>query len=419
MTVYDSRTGEIVPNTVNPFALLPKTAYVGTREKLTPHTPLEVTITQQSQYFNVKLHRRGIVGLKPFAGGTRGSVTEFSQESRKRMLDTIAKIDRKKVAWGRHKPKFITLTYKENNTDFKAAKRDLKVFIERMQERYDNFSCLWRMEQQEREAIHFHLLCFGMPFVLVNSRDPDKETLQRHWNEVSGQTALNSLDMRAELRSINGVMWYVAKYMAKEDDDNEEKEAAPDEGLRVPWSQMSETSQVKPDFMGLSMPHIFSQLKSFTGRWWGVYGRKNFPYGEKRVIQRVVTLQTMRDLRHLIGGKWARSTVSYTIFGGWVSSLMDVFESIVATRQRENDIAAKIFANRREYARKTWAKHTIALMAAQNRTPALLYKIAGRMNRITLEALRAADTVEIRWNMSPEQKMLEKWNTAAAGQLSN
>lgn len=294
--------------------------------------PIEFVATQQGQYYNLKIYRRAIV-YKNAGGGTRGAISQFSNASRKRMLDTIAKIDKNKIQWGKYTPKFITLTYKVAPTP-KRAKRDLKVFFERLNERWQKASFLWRMEYQKRGAIHFHLILFNVPFVKVNSNNPHELNLQSMWNEVSEQNDRNTLDLEV-IRSINGVMFYVSKYMAKEDTKEENSDdIIEEEGTRIPFGQMSPRSG---QYLGLSIPHIFSlDFDVFTGRFWGVYGRKHMPYGEKKRVSGVATLQTMVAFKHISQNPYAKVSASYTIYSEEAGRLWKRFWGVWEYYRHEN-----------------------------------------------------------------------------------
>lgn len=288
----------------------------------------------------VEIESQGsLLKMKPIAGFTsvrvpqshqRGNVTYFSRKSRKRMLETIARLDRRKVSWGRFKPKFITLTYEENMTDHQKAKRDLKVFVERMQERFPKFACVWRKEQQERGAIHFHLMVFGTPFLLIHTNESGMGW-QQHWNEVCGNSPDNRNSFDIELiDSMNGVAYYVAKYMAKEDGE-ELREVEQDvvcSGERVgaeqqahdertPYSAVGQPiTQVIPNAvcpLGLSIVHKFSRRS--TGRWWGVYGRKHMPWDIRSKHCVTVPLATLdRWIQECVQSGWAKLSKSWTVF---------------------------------------------------------------------------------------------------------
>jgi len=172
-------------------------------------------------------------------GGHRSTVTEFSANSRRRMLRKLARIAPKRVV-------FVTLTYPERYPDPNKAKDHLRAFFERIRRRYPDSSGIWRMEFQERGAPHFHILFCELPFV------PFSE-LRRWWTEIIREFVDGHLPrVRIEqIKSRRGAFYYCAKYCAK----------MGGEGF-IPLS--------------LSSTHICT-----VGRFWGVFNRTKLPYAER------------------------------------------------------------------------------------------------------------------------------------------
>ena len=90
------------------------------------------------------------------ARGVRSSIKGFSTASRRRLLYKIAGIRRDAEL-----PCFVTLTYPNEFPTIERAKRDLKIFIQRLKYK---FSCsgIWKLEPQERGAPHYHCLIWGV-----------------------------------------------------------------------------------------------------------------------------------------------------------------------------------------------------------------------------------------------------------------
>lgn len=345
------------------------------KQKLDLNQPIEYKITQQGQLLQVKVMRRAIWERKSF-GGSRGEVTGFSKGSRKRMIDTLARIDKKKIRWGKYPPKFWTLTYKENVTSYGRAKRDLKVFVERMQERFPEFACVWKMEQQKRGAIHFHLMVFGVPFYPIQDKD-GVTGLQQHWSQVNGEIGVNNSFDQEIIRSINGVMFYVAKYMTKDvtEDDTELSEMCVSDDKRTPYSQAYQAHGCHLPTMGSSMTHIFSQLKVSTGRWWGVYGRGNMPYGDMREICGVSALKTMSEWKDYLNNEYARLTVSFTLYGEQSADWYDKHIELWKKREKVNKAAWRSFRDKRWFAMR-------AAFAISHNETVRYGKIPGVLQRI-------------------------------------
>jgi hypothetical protein len=89
-------------------------------------------------------------------GGRRGYIKGFSKNSRRRLLEMIASVKRDADL-----PNFMTLTYPANFPTVERAKRDLKVFLQRLDRAYPGSGYIWKLEPQERGAPHYHLLVWG------------------------------------------------------------------------------------------------------------------------------------------------------------------------------------------------------------------------------------------------------------------
>jgi len=96
---------------------------------------------------------------------------------------------------------FVTLTYKENVLDLKRAKNDYKLFIKRLNyEVGENCRYVCVPERQERGAVHFHCLFFGLPFRPL-------KVFKDLWPHGDAR-----FERSKQLRSIAS---YVAKYVTK------------------------------------------------------------------------------------------------------------------------------------------------------------------------------------------------------------
>lgn len=152
-------------------------------------------------------------------GGLRGQVTDFSRASRRRLLNTLASINRDRC---KRLPLFVTLTYPDAfPEDPRRWKLDLKAWRERLTRKLGPTAVLWRLELQVRKsganvgkvAPHYHLLIF-------TAKKPQDlySWVSTSWYEVvkSGDTRHELAGTRVEdISSWNGVMNYAAKYMAK------------------------------------------------------------------------------------------------------------------------------------------------------------------------------------------------------------
>jgi len=160
----------------------------------------------------------------------RGKVRGFSRKSRKRMIDTIAKV----------RPKgsilFLTLTYPD---DFPAGdadrwRRDREAIRKRIMRRLPEWGFIWRTEVKERlsgelnqgeNAPHWHLLAFAPYQDDARAARHMSELLKRHWHDIAGADDVNHIEHGADVRIVRGrrgAYYYVSKYVAKCDEEEHE-----------------------------------------------------------------------------------------------------------------------------------------------------------------------------------------------------
>lgn len=184
----------------------------------------------------------------------RGKVTEFSRKSRKRLLDLFARTgdtERPRI--------FMTLTYPSNEQNSMKAKEDLRAFFMRIRRKFPNASGVWRIEYQERGAIHFHFIFFNLPFWQADD-------IRRVWGEIIEEN--NPRIHIDTCRSRRKTTYYVSKYIAKVPDD-----------ASVSLSNMP-------------YPH--------EGRWWGVFNRDAIPMAILRIIEVMEEKKAFWDLKRAI-----------------------------------------------------------------------------------------------------------------------
>jgi len=207
--------------------------------------------------------------FKQQGGGTRGKITTFSKASRRRLMQTIAKLRRNAY------PTFVTLTYPaEWPSDPTEWKRHLKVFRLRLGRKFPGVCFIWRLEFQKRGAPHYHLLVWGAPYGKL------LEWVSLAWYQVvdSGDEKHLRAGTRVErIRSFKQVMRYASKELGK-------------------------VSQVVNEYHGV-------------GRWWGVFGRDFLPWAVLSRLQ-VHDADVDRFMRWLrrFAGLPARSYKSLSVF---------------------------------------------------------------------------------------------------------
>lgn len=182
------------------------------------HYDNRITIEAQGHLFKLKVSHRP--SFNPY-GGYRGNICEFSHQSRKRMLELLARIDTVQAGF----IAFVTLTYPGRNgpPSPEDTERDRQTFLKRIKRQFPQASAIWRREWEERksgefrgkEFPHYHILFFGLPFF-------PHEELNSMWAEVLDYWQY----VRTEIKGIEcwrQAFYYVAKYMAKPVENDSDK----------------------------------------------------------------------------------------------------------------------------------------------------------------------------------------------------
>lgn len=229
--------------------------------------------------------------LPAVGGGGRGGIKGFSKQSRRRLLELIACVRRDADL-----PCFVTLTYPDQFPSVDRAKRDLKIFEQRLQRKFINIGYIWKLEPQKRGAPHYHMLIWG-----VDQSDLFMWVVQ-NWYEIAGNGDLNHYKFHAgalpgsekcvnKVRSFRGVWSYASKYIGKTFEVAE-------------WG------------------------KQWVGRFWGVGGRNNIPLGINRILQvtQKQAIQFMRYQRRFMHMRTKRNLNSLKTFCNpdqWIYKLLD------------------------------------------------------------------------------------------------
>jgi len=203
---------------------------------------------------------RGDATVTVRIGATRGVVKGFTKASRQRMLRFLQTLDQARAGV----PLFVTLTYPGRwPGSARRWKRDLEVWLGRLKRAKPEVWAVWRLEPQRRGAPHYHLLVFGVPLL-------EKEWLSRSWFEVVGsqdERHLRAGTQVQRVKSWRGVVWYAAKYLAKD--------------------------------IGL----LPEEWRGGVGRWWGVHQRRRAPREAMEVpVGSRAFVRLRRVLRRLVRG---------------------------------------------------------------------------------------------------------------------
>jgi len=171
----------------------------------------------------------------------RGIIRVFSRAARRRLLRFMARLKTRKI-----RASFITLTFSKVVSN-ERAKTVFKRFVMRLRRRFSLASAIWRMEFQERGAIHFHLLAFNVPFW-------KQSELQQTW-EACTEENQSIVDIRL-VHGAKSIMSYIAKYIAKSDETSLED---------VSYQHVDEDTGEIPKM----------------GRFWGWINKNALPLGQK------------------------------------------------------------------------------------------------------------------------------------------
>ena len=156
---------------------------------------------------------------------------------------------RRGFRYGDKSIKFLTLTYKENMTDYARLSGDFDLFKHRLEYHLQEkiqYVCV--PEQQKRGAWHLHVLLF-CSFLPI-------DTLQRLWNETQGQGGFNV----KRVQCVHNVGKYIGKYVGK---DFEETDGIA--GRRRFWCSQGFTKGISRfrllENPNLDMKGVFSKRK--------------------------------------------------------------------------------------------------------------------------------------------------------------
>jgi hypothetical protein len=143
------------------------------------------------------------LGAPARGGGVRGVIRGLSPGSRKRCLESCARLTDQKGCL------FVTLTYPDPVPLPAQCHRDLAVFWKRVKRRYPRASAHWVFDMSskgERDYHpHFHLLVYGVPYIRV-------QWIRDSWGEVTGVPGFVWIEPVCDWkRSFK----YLAKYLVK------------------------------------------------------------------------------------------------------------------------------------------------------------------------------------------------------------
>lgn len=209
-----------------------------------------VSVCRDAFLVKVKRWQLSEVGT---VGGKRGYAC-FSKASMRRLKRKLASLKKENL------PVFVTLTYPaEWPFDYQVWKSQLEVFYKRLVRAFGKVGFVWKLEPQERGAPHYHLLIYGVKYSYRL-----RVWIKENWSDITNNPHVNPCANIDKIHNFRGVLSYCAKYMSKEVESLDG------------WDQV--------------------------GRWWGVKGAKNLPWGEwyTLAVESGVSINIIRILRKAI-----------------------------------------------------------------------------------------------------------------------
>ena len=139
---------------------------------------------------------------------TRGTVTQFTQRSRSRMLRKFSQVDRSSLS----RSLLVTLTYPRSfPTESSIYRRHFHSFSKRLRRTFPTSCAIWKLEFQTRGAAHFHLIVMGVPFLA-------RGWLSRAWYQIVGSGDERHFRAGTQVQRVHSTrkaLTYASKYVAK------------------------------------------------------------------------------------------------------------------------------------------------------------------------------------------------------------
>lgn len=204
--------------------------------------------------------------LQPSKPTKRGKVTDFSNASRRRLLELTARLNVDDV-----RCVFLTLTF-SGFPHPDLAKSAFRRFLKRVHRKFPQCSGLWRVEMQQRGSPHFHLILFDFPF----------------WNQADIQTAWTACTKEEKsfvwvtlMKNKRHVMTYVSKYVAKK------------------------PSLDKASYLTATDTQGIDHVEKWLGRHWGVFNAELLPFAKREIA-------VIRDPEIMAYFRWTSQAMAHS-----------------------------------------------------------------------------------------------------------
>ena len=278
--------------------------------------------------------RQAQAAKKLFAQAAAGEVlldvSPVTPAARRRMLELMAKVEQAAV------PFFVTLTYPDEFPLYhEDYKRHLETFFDRLQRRWPGASVIWKLEFKERKsgrnkgkiAPHYHLFVYGVPWAFDFKSETGSNFRLRYERSEARRT------MEVEVFSEEGSykrQWFGGKFDYEEEARREQSRALLEQDPGVffldslrQWvarhwydvvgsksfshyragTRVEKLRTTKGAFAYAAKRYVakkeeMAELEHKPGRFWGVVGRKNVPFGKRE--DREVTASQAVKLRRVM-----------------------------------------------------------------------------------------------------------------------
>jgi hypothetical protein len=183
-------------------------------------TPITLNFYQNS------IHVSGlseIVPHDPPPDRKKNDIVSFSKNSRRRMIKLVSTIQ----FFSYYKTFFVTLTYHEDwNSNPRFSKNHLDRYLKSIKQFLPSIDYIWRLEEQERGAPHYHILFFLREKISTADNKKLNSLFTSAWIKIKDCKCHYCRHYGIDVQSIEStskLISYVSKYSAKQ---NENKPAS-------------------------------------------------------------------------------------------------------------------------------------------------------------------------------------------------
>jgi len=268
-----------------------------------------VELYAKAGFMRVNLETADMLRVSP-KPPLRGEIDHFSNASRRRMIDLLAKVDFTCV------PFWVDLTYPDRfPEDSELWKPHLEAFLNRIKRRWPESCAIWKLEFKERLsgvnkgklAPHFHLLVFGVPWSF-----PFRSERAKNYRLVftTGYDLETGEEQEEVITQVLAFGVHVTDKSAKQDDFRH--------WVTRSWYDVVHSQDVRHFKAGTSITHLKTRQGGFRyaskkyvakpeevkllnikpGRFWGVFNRKHLPLGQRQTYR--LTKEQAIQLRRLV-----------------------------------------------------------------------------------------------------------------------